>query len=344
MYVVTGGAGFIGSQLVAALSARPENRVVVCDRFSTDDRWKNVARSPVEEFVAPSQLFDFLSTRGREVTAILHMGAISATTERDVDAIIDQNIQTTRRLWDWCTKHDVRFIYASSAATYGDGEQGFRDDDSLEYLSGLEPLNAYGWSKHHIDRWVARSIARGEQTPPQWAALKFFNVYGANEYHKGSMQSVVAKSFPVAARDEVVSLFRSHRAGYSDGGQLRDFVYVKDCVRVIEWLLEQPKVSGLFNIGTGQARSFEDLASAVFAALGKEPRIRFIDMPEEIREKYQYFTQADMTKLRSAGYRAPFHSLEEGIRDYVQNYLATDRPYEGAERIIERSKPARRAG
>lgn len=329
MFLVTGGAGFIGSNLVAALSARGEE-VVVCDRLGSDDRWRNLATSLLDDIIAPERLADFLGRHGRDVHAILHMGAISATTETDVDLIVDSNIRLTRDLWDWCAHHGTRLVYASSAATYGDGSAGFHDDDAPEHLEKLRPLNAYGWSKHVVDRRIAQVTRTGRSAPPQWVGLKFFNVYGPNEYHKGSMQSVVAKAYPVAARGDVVTLFRSHHPDYADGGQLRDFVYVKDCVRVIEWLLDHREVSGLFNVGTGTARSFADLVHALFAALDLEPKIAFVDMPEQIRDKYQYFTQAEMGKLRAAGYHEPMMSLEEGVRDYVQRHLASVDPYAGS--------------
>jgi ADP-L-glycero-D-manno-heptose 6-epimerase len=233
----------------------------------------------------------------------------------------------SRDLWRWCTDNGSRFIYASSAATYGGGEAGFVDDDDPVALARLRPLNAYGWSKHLFDRWVARQLARGLPRPAQWAGLKFFNVYGPNEYHKGSMKSVVAQIFPRAVAGDAVRLFRSHRPEYADGGQLRDFVWVGDCVRVVDWLLRTPTANGLLNVGTGVARSFADLAAAVFAALDREPRIEFVDTPEEIRDRYQYFTQADTAKLRAAGFAEPFTALEDGVGRYVLDYLATDDPY-----------------
>ena len=326
MILVTGGAGFIGSNLVAALEARGE-RVVVCDWLGTDDKWRNVAKRELETIIPPEQLFDFLADNEGAIEIVFHMGAISATTETDADLIIDTNFRLSRALWLWCRDADVRFVYASSAATYGDGAAGFKDFESVEELATLRPLNAYGWSKHLFDRWVARQKARGERGPTQSAGLKFFNVYGPNEYHKGSMRSVVDQVYPFALRDEAFSLFKSHNPSYPDGGQLRDFVWVGDCVAVMLWLLDHPKTSGLFNLGTGKARSFNDLASAVFQAAGKTPQIRYRDTPEELRAKYQYFTQADMTKLRAAGYEAPFTTLEDGVGKYVQGYLAKEDRY-----------------
>jgi ADP-L-glycero-D-manno-heptose 6-epimerase len=251
------------------------------------------------------------------------MGAISATTETDVDAILKNNVRLSLDLWAVATQHALPFIYASSAATYGDGSRGFRDDEDPEALAALSPLNPYGWSKHLVDRRFATDARANRPVPRQWAGLKFFNVYGPNEAHKGDMRSVVHKIYPKIAADEEIELFKSHDARYPDGGQLRDFVYVKDCVAVALWLLDNPGVSGLFNVGTGTARSFYDLAQAVGAALGREPRIRFIDMPTALRARYQYFTQADMRKLRAAGYTAAAWSLEDGVSDYVETALKT---------------------
>ncbi|HEU0118866.1 MAG TPA: ADP-glyceromanno-heptose 6-epimerase [Alphaproteobacteria bacterium] len=321
MIIVTGGAGFIGSNLVAALDARGE-RVVVCDWLGTEDKWRNIAKRDLESVVAPEKLMEFLEHHGSDVEAVFHMGAISATTEKDVDLIIETNFRLSRRLWKWCKDTNIQFIYASSAATYGDGTAGFKDDESIESLSRLEPLNPYGWSKHLFDRWVARQKARAAGGPSQCVGLKFFNVYGPNEYHKGSMRSVVEQVYPFAARGEAFQLFKSHNPDYEDGGQLRDFVWVGDCVKVMLWLFEHPKINGLFNLGTGKARSFADLATAVYRAADKAPLIRYRDMPEELRGKYQYFTEADMGKLRSVGYTAPFTSLEDGVKLYVQDYLA----------------------
>lgn len=323
MIVVTGGAGFIGSNILAALEDRGEHELVVCDRLRSNDKWRNIAKRELADIVHPDQIFDFLDANKAHVRAIFHMGAISATTETNADLIATNNFALTMALWRWCANHDVRFIYASSAATYGDGSQGFDDDFSVDALARLRPLNAYGWSKHLFDRWIVRRIAQGKRTPPQWAGLKFFNVYGPNEYHKGGQQSVVSQAHVHAASDSPFQLFRSHNPNYRDGEQLRDFVWVGDCVDVMMWLLDHPEVSGLFNLGTGKARSFLDLASAVYRSLGKEPHIKFRDTPPEIRDKYQYFTQADMARLRAAGYDRPFTALEDGVTAYVRGYLHT---------------------
>jgi ADP-L-glycero-D-manno-heptose 6-epimerase len=252
---------------------------------------------------------------------VVHLGAISSTTETDADLIIDTNFRLSQLLWHWCTEHGKRLIYASSAATYGGAESGFADDESVVGLAKLRPLNAYGWSKHLFDRWVVRNVATGSH-PPQWVGLKFFNVYGPNEYHKGGMQSVVAQKYALAAAGAPVTLFKSHREGVRDGGQLRDFVYVGDCVSVMLWLLEHPRVNGIFNLGTGKARSFADLATALFKAVGKNATLTYVDMPANIRPNYQYFTEARMDRLRAAGYSSPFTSIEDGIQDYVHRFLS----------------------
>lgn len=326
MIIVTGGAGFIGSNLVAGLEEAVGGDIVVVDRLGTDDKWRNIAKRDLAAIVPPEDIFEFLNDHRGDVDTIFHMGAISATTERDADLIVRENITLPKRLWHWCAETRTRMIYASSAATYGNGEAGFDDDDSADGLATLRPMNAYGWSKHAFDRQAVKMASAGVH-PPQWVGLKFFNVYGPNEYHKGTMKSVIAQITPKIAAGEPAKLFTSHHPDYPDGGQLRDFVYVDDCVRVMLWLLETPKVNGIFNLGTGAARSFADLARAVFAALGKEERIEFIEMPEAIRDRYQYFTQARMDRLREAGYPDQFTTLEEGVRRYVKGFLTSDDPY-----------------
>lgn len=324
MILVTGGAGFIGSNLVAALDDRGR-RVAVCDRLGSGDKWKNLRRRELEALVAPDGLEAFLDARGAELDAVVHMGAISATTETDADLIVDTNLRLSQRVWRWCAERDVPLIYASSAATYGDGAMGFDDDPRPEALAALLPLNAYGWSKHLFDRWVARRVADGGPTPPSWVGLKFFNVYGPNEHHKGDMRSVVTKAYPTAARGEPVTLFRSHHPDYPDGGQKRDFVYVDDCVDVMLWLLEHPEVSGLFNLGTGRAQTWLELMAALYRAVGHELEVRWVDTPEEIRDRYQYFTEARMGRLRDAGYEGRLRPVEEAVPDYVERFLAPGR-------------------
>ncbi len=319
MILVTGGAGFIGSNLVAALAAEGRD-VVVSDRLRCGDKWKNLAKSDFRELVDPDRLDDWLARSGTGLDAVVHLGAISSTTETDADLIYETNVRLSTRLWHWCADRGVPYVYASSAATYGDGGTGF--DDDVAALPSLRPLNPYGWSKHFFDRFVQHEVGAGRPQPPQWVGLKFFNVYGPNEYHKGSMQSVVAQKYPLVAAGKPVTLFASAHPDYPDGGQMRDFIYVADCVDVMLWLLENRGVSGLFNLGTGVARSFADLARAMAVAAGAEPRIEFVPMPEALRGRYQYFTEARMERLAAAGYRRGFTSLEDGVRDYVQRYLS----------------------
>ena len=328
MIVVTGGAGFIGSNIVARLTAETAYDVVVCDRLETADlaKWKNLAKHSVADFWAPEEMFEQLERHAERIEAVVHMGAISSTTEPDADLILRTNFTLSRDLWDWCAIRNVRMMYASSAATYGDGEAGFNDDDDAESLSKLRPLNAYGYSKMLFDQYAVRQSDRG-QAPPQWAGLKFFNVYGPNEGHKGGMKSVVAQIWPKLSSGETFSLFRSHIPNYEYGCQLRDFVYVDDVVDIIEFLLQSPEVSGVFNAGSGQARSFDDLAKATFAAAGKDPSIQYIDMPEAIRDRYQYFTEARMDRIRAAGFEGQSTPLEEGVRRYVQDFLAQPDQY-----------------
>jgi ADP-L-glycero-D-manno-heptose 6-epimerase len=325
--IVTGGAGFIGSNILAALEARGESRIVACDWLGDGDKWRNVARRGLWDIVLPQSLPAYLDTHAEEIETIFHMGAISTTTERDADLIVRNNFRLSVDLLEWCAAHNVRMIYASSAATYGGGELGFSDREDEAHLAALKPLNLYGWSKNAFDLYVARRRRLGLAMPPQLAGLKFFNVYGPNEYHKGAQQSVVAHIHRCFAEGGTYTLFRSHRPDYKHGEQLRDFVYVKDCVNAMMWLLDNPAVGGLFNLGSGEARSFLDLAHAVYRALGVPERIEFIDMPECLRGKYQYFTQADMTKLRAVGYAKPSTSLEDGIANYVTSYLAAEDPY-----------------
>jgi len=326
--LVTGGAGFIGSNIAGTLADHTDYRVVVVDQFGSDEKWRNLAKHKIYEIISPGEVFYWLESNKNELDAIIHMGAISSTTETNVDLILETNFTLSRGLWNWAAQNKKRFIYASSAATYGAGDEGFSYDNSTEALAKLRPLNAYGWSKHLFDQFVAIATSGPkDKVPSQWAGLKFFNVYGPNEYHKGEQRSVINQIYPHAKYGRPVKLFKSYREDYKDGGQLRDFVYVKDCVRVVIWLLGNPQVNGLYNLGTGTARSFADLANATFAAVGKAPLIHYIDMPEEIRDKYQYYTQADMAHLHAAGYTEPFHSLEDGVKDYVEHFLAKDDQY-----------------
>jgi ADP-L-glycero-D-manno-heptose 6-epimerase len=325
VYLVTGGAGFIGSNLVAALCRRGAE-VMVADRLGSEGKWRNLARHPIAGVVPPDGLERFLAGEP-PLAAVLHMGAVSDTTVTDGDLVAEANLMLPLRLWELCAARGVPFLYASSAATYGDGEAGFDDGMAPDHLARLRPLNLYGWSKHAFDRRVAQLLARKRPAPPQWAGLKFFNVYGPNEHHKGRMASVVLHKFNQIRRGGPATLFRSDRPGIADGDQRRDFVHVDDCVAAILWLLENPQVSGLFNIGSGRARSFLDLTRAVFAALGEAERIEFVDMPAELRGRYQYFTEAPLDRLRAAGYAAQPTPLEEGVRRYVQDVLLAEDPY-----------------
>lgn len=314
-YIVTGGAGFIGSNIVKALNVRGEADILVVDELGEDEKWKNLNGLRYEDYIDKDDLFDYLDELTLDdVKAVYHLGACSATTETDADYLAYNNYHYTRALCESCLDAGVRFVYASSAATYGDGTLGYSDAD--EMTPKYKPLNMYGYSKHMFDLWALKSGAIREI-----AGMKYFNVYGPGEAHKGDMRSVVHKSYGQILKDGEVKLFKSHRPDYGDGKQVRDFVYVKDAVEETLWFGEHKKVSGIFNCGTGQPRTWVDLVSAVFLAMGRKPNIQFIDMPEHLRGKYQYHTQADLTKLRAAGYDRPFTSLEDGIADYVQNFL-----------------------
>ena len=323
--LVTGGAGFIGSNIAAQLAARGDCDVVVCDRLgdAASGKWTNLAEATISDLITPSELSRYLDAARTRVRAVVHMGAISSTTEPDVDKIMDANFRLSADIWAWCSENRTQLIYASSAATYGRGDAGFVDDNDARALSALRPLNAYGFSKKFFDLYAVRAAARGE-APPAWSGLKFFNVYGPNEQHKGSQKSVVAHMHARAARGQSALLFRSHNAAYPDGGQMRDFIYVRDCVDVVEWLLSRAEGAGIVNVGTGKSRTFADLAAALFAALGQPPNVEFIDTPEEIRDRYQYFTEASMARLRGLGYESTFTSLEQGVAEYVRDYLGCD--------------------
>ena len=322
MLLVTGGAGFIGSNVVAALNEAGRTDVAVCDFLGSEGKWRNLAKRQLSDVVPPGELMHWLA--GRKLDGIVHLGAISETTATDGDLVIETNFRLSMRLLDWCTVNPTHFIYASSAATYGDGEQGFADDDSLNALKTLRPMNLYGWSKHLFDMAVAARAAKAEKMPPQYAGLKFFNVFGPNEYHKGTMMSVLTRRFDDIKTGKTIQLFKSHRDGIADGHQRRDFIYIDDVIRVITWLLATRSVNGIFNVGTGQARSFRDLMLAAYGALGTQPHIEYIDMPEQIRGSYQYFTQAESDRLRKAGYNGGFTALEDAVGSYVKQFL--DRP------------------
>lgn len=328
MIVITGGAGMIGSMIAWHLNKKlGRNDLVIIDSITHEDQWQNLVHRDYTVYLDKEQLFDFLYEND-EVTAIIHMGAISATTERDFNKLVEANIQYSQYLWDWCTENQVPFFYASSAATYGDGNKGY-DDASIK---GLRPLNGYGYSKHFFDQWVMRQVDDKAPCPPSWAGFKFFNVYGPNEYHKERMASVAFHTFNQFSETGTMKLFKGTKADVEDGMQLRDFVYVKDAAEVVAHFMDasltkSPAPNGIYNIGTGEARSFKDLATSVMTSMAREPDITYIDMPKDLQGKYQYFTQADMQKLRDAGYQKPFSSLEDGVKDYVQNYLMQEDQY-----------------
>jgi len=325
-YVVTGGAGFIGSNLVEALESRGDD-VIVIDALGVGAKWRNLAKRRLLDLTPPAELFPRLDAESEPLTAVFHLGAISDTTEADVDLIIDTNFRLSCRLWRWCADHDAPFIYASSAATYGDGARGWRDDSDPVHLAALRPLNAYGWSKHLFDRWAVHRVDSGSSAPPRWAGLKFFNVYGPNELHKGPQRSVVLQMFEAIAAGEKVRLFCSSQPDCPNGEQKRDFVWVGDCVAAMLWIADGARPSGLYNVGSGAARSFLELARAAHAALNRDSRIEFIPMPTALEGKYQNFTEADMSKLRSVGWSQPTLSIEDGVRRYYEDFLTRPDSY-----------------
>src|SRR6201996_7511497 len=319
--VVTGAAGFIGSALTGFLNEHGFTDLILVDEFGRADKVPNLEGKQFAEKVEREVFFDWLEKRRPEIAAFYHIGARTDTTEFDYSVHEHLNVEYSKKVWNYCVGHGVPLVYASSAATYGAGEKGY--EDRHDVVGELRPLNAYGISKNEFDKWALQQTVQ----PPFWAGLKFFNVYGPNEYHKGRMASVIFHSFNQIKKDGFVKLFKSHRPDFADGQQLRDFVYVKDVVKVCFWLMENRPASGLYNLGTGKARSFEDLVRATFTGLDLPAKIEYIDMPEDIRDKYQYFTEAKMEKLRGVGYKSAFYSLEEGVIDYVRNYLAKKNTY-----------------
>lgn len=313
MIIVTGAAGFIGSAIVSHLNKKGRDDIIAVDNLRKNDKWKNLSSLVFDDYLDRSQLPDFLNPN-KHIQAIIHMGACSATTETDAGYLMENNYRYTLNLARFCVENNIRFIYASSAATYGSGEQGYDDDESA--LHKLHPMNMYGYSKQLFDLKACR-----EGWLDSIVGLKFFNVYGPNEYFKGDMASVIFKAFNQIKESGQVKLFKSHHPEYRDGEQLRDFIYIKDVLEVIDFFLKTPSASGIYNLGTGKARSFKDLVTATFKAMGLEPNIQYIDMPASLRDRYQYFTEAKMGKLAAAGYGKPFLTLEEGVTDYVQKYL-----------------------
>ena len=325
MIIFTGAAGFIGSAFVWQLNEMGIEDIIVSDKLRTEEKWLNLAKRKYYDWVDKDKLFDYLETTAEKITAIIHMGACSATTEKDMDFLMENNYEYTKKLWDYSVKNDAVFIYASSAATYGDGELGYDDEIGLEGHNALRPLNKYGYSKKIFDVWALKQ----EKTPKKWFGLKYFNVYGPQEYHKGRMASMVFHAFNQYNAEKEVKLFKSHKDGYKDGYQLRDFVYIKDVTNVMYFLMKEASApNGVYNLGTGGARAFYELAkSTVEAAGGDASKIKFVEMPEDLRGKYQYFTEAKMDKLKKAGYSRDFTSLEDGVKDYVQNYLMKEDKY-----------------
>jgi len=319
MMIVTGAAGFIGSCLISKLNQENFNYIIAVDQFDDPEKLKNLEGKKIQEKVERDRFFDWLDQNYQEVEFIFHIGARTDTTEFD-KAVFDRlNLNYSKEIWKRCVDYQIPLVYASSAATYGSGEQGYEDNESK--IDRLQPLNPYGASKNEFDKWALAQ----EKKPFFWAGLKFFNVYGPNEYHKGRMASVIFHAYRQIQQTDGMKLFRSHNPDYKDGEQMRDFVYVKDVVNVCYFLMRHRQHSGIYNLGSGKARTFLDLTRAVFDALSKEENISFVDTPEDIREKYQYFTEANMSKLKSIGYSEPFHNLEEGVSDYVRHYLEPDR-------------------
>ncbi len=318
MIIVTGGAGFIGSALVAGLNQRGIKDIIIVDELGTDDKWKNLRNLQYSDYIEKDDFLHFLSDEPEfNVEAILHMGACSSTTETDCSYLVKNNYEYSTILANWADSISARFIYASSAATYGDGKEGFSDDHAL--INKLQPLNMYGYSKHMFDQWAMRT-----GMVEKIVGLKFFNVYGPNEYHKAGMISFVLRAFNQINETGKVKLFKSHNPDYKDGEFVRDFIYIKDVVEMVLFFLDNDKVNGIFNIGTAKARSWNDLAKATFNAMGRDVNIEYVSMPEHLRDKYQYFTQADISKIQKAGYDKPITSLEDAVKDYVCNYLCSE--------------------
>jgi len=360
--LITGAAGFIGSCMVQYLNEQGYENLILVDDFGAEEKRNNWEGKKFETIVERYNLFDWLQQHNPKISYVIHLGARTDTTEFDYAIHQELNVDYSKHIWNYCTKQKIPLIYASSAATYGAGELGYSDNNSI--IENLRPLNPYGISKNEFDKWALQQTANDSATPPFWAGLKFFNVYGPNEYHKGRMASVIFHAYNQIKKDGVVKLFKSYKEAFKDGEQLRDFVYVKDVVKIIAWMMEAsaihllpgkeqvkveeakfqddrlilkdgggetvmeyPLTSGIYNVGTGKARSFNDLVKATFAGLDMKPKIKYIDIPEDIRDKYQYFTEATMQKLRAAGYTAEFYSIEEGLNDYVRNYLREEKIY-----------------
>lgn len=321
LILITGAAGFIGSCMAGYLNRKGFQNLVIIDEFGRENKKLNYEDKKIYARVERDELFEWLQNFKIRIDFFFHFGARTDTTENDYSVLEELNLNYSKKAWNFCVERNIPFVYASSAATYGAGEHGYKDDEDV--VEDLKPLNPYGVSKNEFDKWVLKQ----SKTPPFWAGLKFFNVYGPNEYHKGRMASVVFHAFNQVQSAGKVKLFKSHRTGYKDGGQLRDFIYVKDVVDICFWMMQDRPTSGIYNVGTGKARTFNDLAKALFAAMGKELAVEYIDTPADIRDKYQYFTEADMDKLRKAGYTNAFYSLEKGVETYVTQFLDGKKHY-----------------
>jgi len=321
MILVTGAAGFIGSNIVSSLNKKGFHNIIICDWLDHVSKRNNLNKLIYDNIISPENIFKYLN-KNDNIELVIHMGANSSTTETNFRLIYNFNTRFSRNLWKWCTQNKVRFIYASSAATYGDGSKGFDDSENKIY----QPLNIYGLSKYLFDRYAIKQ-AKKYLCPPQWVGLKFFNVYGPNEYHKGSMQSVIKHSLDQYNKTGIVKLFKSYNDKFKNGQQTRDFIYVDDCVSLINWFLENKNISGIFNCGTGIERSFEDLVTSMFKAINVPPKIKYIEMPENIKHQYQYYTRANMKKVIDKGYKIKALTLEEGVYDYVTNYLLSNDKY-----------------
>ena len=320
MKLITGAAGFIGSNLVAAFEEAGKE-VAICDWLDNPVKKYNLGKRSISHEIHPENLFDFMGDYADKIDTIILLGAITSTTETNISLLTKVNVELPMKIWAWCRDNGVKLIYASSAATYGNGSRGFNDNITIEELLELRPLNAYGNSKNQFDIWVAKQIRDGLGSPPQWVGLKFFNVFGPNEYHKGGQMSVVPQFYKQILNSDRARLFKSYNREYEDGEQLRDFIWVGDCINIIQWFDKDSRVSGLFNCGTGQARTFLDIAKAIFTVMGKEFAVDFVPIPTNIRDKYQYFTQANIKKLRRSGYSGNFTPLEEGVRTYLTEFL-----------------------
>ena len=318
MIIITGGAGFIGSNLIYALNNKKERNIVICDNINSQLKKKYLKKAKYKKIIKSSNLFRFLKKNNQKIKYIFHLGAISATTASNYNKLLKNNYELSCKIWDFCKEHNIKLIYASSASTYGDGRNGFKDSSSIKYLKKLKPLNLYGKSKHLFDLYVAKQIIKNEILPPQWVGLKFFNVYGSNETHKKKQMSVISYLIPKIKKNIEIKLYKSHKKNFKDGEQKRDFVHISDCLDIILWFYKKPKISGIFNIGTGQSRTFLDLAKILFKNLKKKEKIKFIKTPKNIQKHYQYYTKANINKLRKCGYLKKIKKLEDGIKYHLK--------------------------